>query len=138
MKECLRLNKDSEIKSIERKMIKTTTLEKDTNGQSDAEEQHEEYNAPLIGTEKIDTSKRTTMSSHAPSITQFSGAYDTFGCGIRQLGGRHGQAEERTTRIGLAVRRRLGRTSRSRRGAQLFGSTPSRALRHIAGDADRA
>ena len=43
-------------------MIKTTTLEKDTKGQSDAEEQHEEYNAPLIGTEKIDTSKRTCRS----------------------------------------------------------------------------
>ena len=36
-----RLSQDGEIKSIERKMIKTSTLEKDTKGQSDAEEQHE-------------------------------------------------------------------------------------------------
>ena len=41
MKECLRLSQDGEIKSIERKMIKTSTLEKDTKGQSDAEEQRE-------------------------------------------------------------------------------------------------
>ena len=59
MKECLRLSQDDEIKSIERK---TSTLEKDTKEQSDAEEQHEEYNAPLIVTEKIDKSKRTTRS----------------------------------------------------------------------------
>ena len=59
MKECLRLSQDDEIKSIERK---TSTLEKDTKEQSNAEEQHEEYNAPLIGTENIDKSKRTTRS----------------------------------------------------------------------------
>ena len=62
MKECLRLSQDSEIKSIERKKIKTLTLEEDTKEQSDAEEQHEKYNTPLIGTEKIDKSKRTTRS----------------------------------------------------------------------------
>ena len=62
MKECLRLRQDCEIKSIERKLIKTSTLEKDMKGQSDAEEQHEEYNTPLIGTEKVDASKRTTRS----------------------------------------------------------------------------
>ena len=48
MKECSRLSQDGEIKSIERKKIKTSTLEKDTEEQSDAEEQHEEYNAPLM------------------------------------------------------------------------------------------
>ena len=89
MKECLRLSQDGEIKSIERKKTKTSTLEKDTKEQSDAEELHEKYNAPLIGTEKIDKSKRTSrydQERHVPSITQFSGAYDTFGCRIRRLG----------------------------------------------------
>ena len=50
MKEFLRLSQVGEIKSIERKKIKTLTLEKDTKEQSDAEELHEKYNAPLIGT----------------------------------------------------------------------------------------
>ena len=65
MKECLRLSQDGEIQSIERIMNKASKSKKDTNGQSDTEEQlpsHEVYDAPLIGPKKIDTSKRTTRS----------------------------------------------------------------------------
>ena len=64
MMTCLRLSQDGKIQSIEGIICKASKSE-DTKGKSDEEEQlpaHEEYDAPLIDTKKIDTSKLTTRS----------------------------------------------------------------------------
>ena len=101
MKECLRLSQDGKTQSIERIVHKASKLGEDTNGQSDTEEQlptHEVYDAPLIGAKKKNTSKRMTRS-----VTRLrSRNYYAIGRGIPRFGGRHGQAEERTTRFELA------------------------------------